>query len=319
MRAFLDKLFGKKEALAAPALALQPPSPPPAVTAPLSMDTEELDPNAISQPAPPTQPLAKRLELPQFIVGCSQSVGRQRDHNEDALFTLTTNLVSDTTQMPFGLYMIADGMGGHQHGEIASGISVRSMANHVIKKLYMPLFGLSGEQSEDSLQEIMQTGVLEAHRSILKNAMGGGTTLTAVLVMGNQMTITHVGDSRAYAIHQDGRMQILTHDHSLVKRLQELGQITADEAAIHPQRNVLYRALGQGEPFEPDVSTFPIPRAGHLLICSDGLRGVVPERELFNLISTSANPQQACQGMIDAANEAGGPDNISAILVKLPE
>jgi serine/threonine protein phosphatase PrpC len=313
-------LFGKKELVTQPAPAPQPLPQTAVVTAPLSMeDTEELNSNAVSQAAAPTVPLPKRLELPQFIVGCGQSVGKQRDHNEDALFTLTTNLVSDTIQMPFGLYVIADGMGGHQHGEVASGVSVRAMANHVVKKLYMPLFGLSGEQAEDSLQEIMQAGVLEAHRSILKDAMGGGTTLTAVLIMGNQMTITHVGDSRAYAIYPDGRMQTLTHDHSLVKRLQELGQITADEAATHPQRNVLYRALGQGEPFEPDVSTFPVPHAGYLLICSDGLWGVVPERELFNIISTAANPQQACQGMVDAANEAGGPDNISAILVQLPE
>ncbi len=317
MSSLLEKLFGKKT---------QPPAPAPqpvvqsaVTTAPLNMNTEELDADHIGPDAPTPPPIEKRLDLPQFIVGCGQSVGKQRDHNEDALYTLTTNLIRDTTQLPFGLYVIADGMGGHQHGEIASGIAVRAMATHVVKKLYMPLFGLSGEQSEESLQEIMQSGVLEAHRAIIKDAMGGGTTLTAVLLMGNQMTVTHVGDSRAYAIYPDGRMEILTHDHSLVKRLQELGQITAEEAAIHPQRNVLYRALGQGEPFEPDVSTFPVPRSGHLLICSDGLWGVVPERELFNIITTAPNPQTACQTMMDAANDAGGPDNISAILVKLPD
>jgi len=313
----LDKLFGKKSQPSAP--AQQPVSQSAVTTAPLHMDTEELNADIVGPDAPTPHPTEKHLDLPQFIVGCGQSVGKQRDHNEDALYTLTTNLISDTTQLPFGLYIIADGMGGHQHGEIASGVSVRAMATHVVKKLYMPLFGLSGEQGEESLQEIMQAGVLEAHRAIIKDAMGGGTTLTAVLLMGNQMTVTHVGDSRAYAIYPDGRMEILTHDHSLVKRLQELGQITAEEAAIHPQRNVLYRALGQGELFEPDVNTFLVPRSGYLLICSDGLWGVVPERELFNIITTAPNPQMACQTMIDAANEAGGPDNISAILVKLPD
>jgi protein phosphatase len=263
--------------------------------------------------------LRKKLDLPQFVVGCGHSVGILRDHNEDALFTLTTNLISDTTLLPFGLYIIADGMGGHQYGEIASGVSVRSMSNYVIRKLYMQLLGLSSEHSDESLQEIMQGSILEAHRNIVKEAKGGGTTLTAALLLGNQMTITHIGDSRAYIVHSDGKMQILTHDHSLVKRLEELGHITSEEAANHPQRNVLYRALGQGEPSEPDIATFPIPRAGYLLICSDGLWGVVPEREIFNVIATSPDPQQACQALIDAANEEGGPDNISVIIVRMPD
>jgi serine/threonine protein phosphatase PrpC len=193
------------------------------------------------------------------------------------------------------------------------------MANYVIRKLYMQLFGLSTEHSDESLQEIMQASILEAHRSIVKEAKGGGTTLTAALLLGNQMTITHVGDSRAYIVHSDGKMQILTHDHTLVKRLEELGHITSEEAAIHPQRNVLYRALGQGEPSDPDIATFPIPRSGYLLICSDGLWGVVPEREVFNVIATSPDPQQACQTLVDVANEAGGPDNISVIIVRMPD
>jgi protein phosphatase len=104
-----------------------------------------------------------------------------------------------------------------------------------------------------------------------------------------------------------------------VKRLEELGQITSDEAAVHPQRNVLYRALGQGDPFQPDISTFPMPHACHLLICSDGLWGVISEKELLRLVNTATNPHQACQALTDAANSAGGPDNISVILVRLPD
>jgi serine/threonine protein phosphatase PrpC len=310
---FFEKLLGKKKS----------PETPPSVqgveTAPLNPEVIETLSTAETKRLPAIKASSRKLELPQLIVGCGQSVGRQRDHNEDALFTLTTNLVCDQTQLPFGLYIIADGMGGHQHGEIASGVSVRSMASHIVRKLYLPFFGLSGEQGNESLQEVMQAGVLEAHRAIIKDALGGGTTLTAVLILGNQMTITHVGDSRAYVIYSDGRMQTLTHDHSLVKRLEELGQITAEEAATHPQRNVLYRALGQGEPFEPDVGTFPLPHSGTLMLCSDGLWGVVHEREIFNIVSTAPDPQQACQLLVDAANAAGGPDNISVILVRIPD
>lgn len=317
MTGIFDKLFGKKKTVQ----PQQPPKPSTIETAPLKLDADLLGSNG--EPATiPVQRLhspTRRIEFPQFSVGIGQSVGKQRDHNEDSLFCLTATLSSGEVPMPCGLYIIADGMGGHQHGEIASNVSVRSMANHVIQKLVLPHFSLNGERVEESYQEIMQTGVMEAHQAILRDAQGGGTTLTAVLIVGDRMTITHVGDSRAYIIYADGRMEILTHDHSLVKRLEELGQITAEEAAIHPQRNVLYRALGQGEPFEPDINSLPFPRGGCLLLCSDGLWGVVPERELFNIVTTNPDLQQACQLLVDAANTAGGPDNISVIMVRLPD
>jgi serine/threonine protein phosphatase PrpC len=210
-------------------------------------------------------------------------------------------------------------MGGHQHGEIASGIAIRSMASYVINKLYAPLFGLNHQPPDESFQEILQSSVMDAHRFIIKEATGGGTTLTAALIVGNQLTISHVGDSRAYAIYSDGRFQAITRDHSLVKRLEELGQITSTEAATHPQRNVLYRALGQGEPFEPDVTTFPLPHSAHLLLCSDGLWGVISEKEMHDLVTSSPNPQEACHAMVKAANKAGGPDNISVILIRTPD
>jgi serine/threonine protein phosphatase PrpC len=113
-------------------------------------------------------------------------------------------------------------------------------------------------------------------------------------------------------------MQVLTRDHSLVMRMLEMGHLTEQEASVHPQRNVLYRALGQGEPFSPDISTSPLPNAGYLLLCTDGLWGVVPQTEMSRIIKTASTPESACQQLIDAANKAGGPDNISAILVRIP-
>lgn len=271
-------------------------------------------------PQETTQVTTKKshLEPPQLIVGCAQSVGRQRDHNEDALFTLTTTLTSDYGNVPFGLYIVADGMGGHQHGEVASGIAIRVVAGMVVRKLYTTLLSLKHSPPEQSLLEIMQEGVLEAHRAITRQVPGGGTTMTAVLILGNQMTVAHVGDSRAYAISQNDAMTVLTRDHSLVKRLVELGRITTDEAAIHPQKNVLYRALGQGEPFDPDLNTMQLPDSGYILLCSDGLWGVVPDEDIHRLVLDAQNPEDACTKLVDAANEAGGPDNITAILVRLP-
>jgi serine/threonine protein phosphatase PrpC len=277
----------------------------------------------------PTRPVSYReesglerlkisLEPSQFIVGCAQSTGRQREHNEDALLTFTATLASNGGSMPFGLFVVADGMGGHQHGERASMIAVRTMGSYILRKLYTPLLSLKPSHPDESLLEIMQEGVQEAHRIILKQAPGGGTTLTAALVVGNQMTIAHVGDSRAYLIYGPERIEALTRDHSLVKRLVELGQITTAEAAVHPQRNVLYRALGQGEPFDPDIYSMQVFEAAYLLLCSDGLWGVVAESEIQRLVLQAHCVEDACQRLVDAANEAGGPDNISVILARLP-
>ncbi|MBN1147894.1 MAG: serine/threonine-protein phosphatase [Anaerolineales bacterium] len=262
---------------------------------------------------------AVELELPQLLAACSQSIGRQRSHNEDALFTLTTNLASDKDFMPLGLYIVADGMGGHKHGEIASGLAVRTIVGHLMKKFFVALLAPIPSAPEESIQEIMQESILEAHKAILKEAPGSGTTLTAVLMWNEQMTIAHVGDSRVYTIAPDGEIKTLTRDHSLVMRMMELGQLSAEEASVHPQRNVLYRALGQGEPFTPDITTSPLPETGYIMLCSDGLWGVVPDEKLSYLATNNPSPQIACELMIDTANAAGGPDNISAILVRLPD
>lgn len=294
---FLKKLFRKNEVVIGSA-----------TTAPLS--EEQIDEMLLE---------SQRVEPAQLIVGSGRNVGRQRTNNEDSLFTLTSTIAVDSTNLPFGIFIVADGMGGHKNGEVASEIAVRAMSKHIMAKLYDPIFGISPEYPEESLQEIMRSGVHEAHRTITKQASGGGSTLSAVLIMGTQMTVAHIGDSRAYSIFLDGRMQTLTRDHSLVKRLEELGQITSEEAAIHPQKSMLYRALGQGEPSDPDIFTASLPQPGYLLICSDGLWNVVSDEEIFNIISTSPSPHRACQNLVDAANAAGGPDNIAAILVRISD
>jgi serine/threonine protein phosphatase PrpC len=258
------------------------------------------------------------LETPQMIVGVGQSVGIQRDSNEDSLFTLTSNLISNGRTVNFGLYIIADGMGGHENGELASSIAVSKLSAHVINTFFLPSITYTGHKMDLTLQEVMRDGILEAHQAIKQAAKGSGTTLTAALIVGDQMTIAHVGDSRAYSIDRDGRMQLLTHDHSLVKRLEEIGQITPAEASVHPKRNLLYRALGQGEQFEPDITSFSAYPGLQLMLCTDGLWGAVPEEDLRLVIVTSSQPQIACQLLIESANAAGGPDNISVILIRFP-
>src|SRR5512142_869790 len=257
------------------------------------------------------------FEMQQLVGACGQSVGKQREHNEDSLLALTMTLAGKTTNVPFGLYVVADGMGGHQYGEVASNAAIRVIAGQVMRKFHSYLFALPTQQPEESLQEIMENAVKEAHRTVQKDAPGSGTTLTAALVLGQQVTIAHVGDSRAYAIFQAGRVEQLTHDHSLVKRLEELGHLNKEEAANFPHRNVLIRALGQGDNLDVDIFTIPFPRNGTLMLCSDGLWGVIAENEIPRALNDAPTLERACQNMVSAANMAGGPDNISVVLVQM--
>jgi protein phosphatase len=254
-----------------------------------------------------------------YEVGMGSSVGLQRDHNEDALFAATSKLVTESTNHPFGLYIVADGMGGHVHGEKASEVAIRAMANHVLTKLLPPILDTPAKNLEVSEQDVMNDGILSAHQAIIEHASGGGSTLTGVLLRGEQMTIAHIGDSRAYEIQPSGEMKLLTTDHSLVKRLEDLGQITSDEAASHPQRNVLYRALGQVESINAEVISSPVPKSGNLVICSDGLWGLVSDEEIAAMVLSTDSPQQASKNLVEAANAAGGPDNISVIVIRMPD
>ncbi len=299
MLKFIKKIFGRNQQTAQQALDN-------VVTAPLS-DAQLQSIRTIT---------VNHYEPPQFLVTSAQSVGRQRELNEDSLFTLSTTIAGHSSNAPFGLFIIADGMGGHQYGEIASNTALRVISGYILKKFHNSLFNIPSMPVEESLQEVMSAAIMEAQRVILNEAPGSGTTVTAALVLGQQLTIGHVGDSRAYLLYNDQRIDAITRDHSLVRRLEELGQITAAEAAVHPQRNVLYRALGQGETLDPDLSTVPFPVGSYLLICSDGLWGVVPDDEIKKIIFEAPTLQRACQNLVSAANAAGGPDNISAILVQ---
>ncbi len=286
----------------------KPPSPPETViTAPL--DEKQVQ-SIISNSG-------TRFEIHQLISACGQSVGKQRDLNEDSLLAITCTLSGNGGNTPFGLYMVADGMGGHQYGEVASNTAMRTVAGSLMRKFHPYLFNLKPEALEESLQELMHSAVDEAQKLIQREAPGSGTTLTAALILGQQVTIAHVGDSRAYMVYSDGRIEAVTRDHSLVKRLEELGHISEKDAANYPHRNVLYRALGQGEQLEPDIFTIPFPSAGLLMICSDGLWGVISEQELLRGVREAPNLQLACQNLVAAANTAGGPDNISVVLVQL--
>jgi serine/threonine protein phosphatase PrpC len=278
-------------------------------TAPLTVGPAQL-PAGFMQGAPGS---------PRLRVGYAQDVGRVRAHNEDVLLAFHGSLEGLLTQPAFGLFIVADGMGGHSLGERASAVASRTIAREIISRLYLPFLAdpeVLTDADRPPLNDVMRAALEEANRAVSANVPEGGTTGTAALVFGDRVTIAHVGDSRVYLVMPD-HFERLTRDHSLVERLQELGQLSAQEAAVHPQKNVLYRALGQGDGLEVDVSTYQLPMGARMLLCSDGLWGYISEELLIETVRRGQNVQSACDRLIRLANEHGGPDNISAVLVEM--
>lgn len=211
----------------------------------------------------------------------------------------------------FGLFIIADGMGGHESGEVASSLTVKIAASSILKDVYIPY--LKNEQNAVPINEALTNAVARANEAVLKTVPEGGTTIVVALLMGSNAYIAHVGDSRAY-VFKAGILKRVTQDHSLSQKLQEMGQ--SAEEALQAQ-NVLYRAIGQGETVEVDIKIQHLPAGSSLLLCSDGLWGMVDDAGIEAILKSTPQPQNACYKLIDQANQNGGRDNITAILVAM--
>ena len=224
--------------------------------------------------------------------------GRQRRANEDSLLARSP------------LFVVADGMGGAQAGEVASRIAVESFDE-----------GLpSSEHAELQLAEIARGANVRIHERSHERAeqAGMGTTLTAVYVGEDEVAIAHVGDSRAYCL-RDGELLRLTDDHSLVDELIRQGRLTPEEAVEHPQRSVITRALGPESAVEVDTRSFRARPGDVYLLCSDGLTTMLSEERILALLLSSPRLHDAGEALISAANEAGGRDNITVVLIRLEE
>jgi PPM family protein phosphatase len=224
--------------------------------------------------------------------------GRQRRANEDSLLARSP------------LFVVADGMGGAQAGEVASRIAV---------EYFQPGLGDSS-QPERELAELARAANSRIHELSHSNAeqAGMGTTLTAVYVGEDEVAIAHVGDSRAYCL-RDGELLRLTDDHSLVDELMRQGRLTPEEAVEHPQRSVITRALGPEGAVEVDTRSFRARAGDVYLLCSDGLTTMLSEEEILALLVANPRLRDAGEALIGAANEAGGRDNITVVLMRLEE
>lgn len=270
-----------------------------------------------TRPLPPLEGF--RSDSSRLAYGQATDVGRTRATNQDALLILAGVIESTESAPPFGIFIVADGMGGHTDGERASLMAAKTLARRLATDVYLPLLEDGDPSSEQQpIPEVLEEAMQAADREVKSAVPEGGTTLTAAVIHGNLLYVAHVGDSRAYLI-SDGNLELITRDHSLARRLVEIGHLTAEEAEAYPQKNVLYRAIGQGDALEDvDRATRRLLPGSRLLLCSDGLWGVIGDERTLQIIEETPDVQEACDRLVAAANQAGGPDNITAILVQMP-
>jgi PPM family protein phosphatase len=233
----------------------------------------------------------------RLITGAATDVGRVREGNEDAF------LVDDA----MGLVAVADGMGGHRAGEVASATALEALRSAITH----------GRPLRESMQDANEAVFTKSLTD--EELRGMGTTLTAAtLVSGGTVLVGHVGDSRAYLLH-DGELRQVTVDHSLVEELVREGRLTADEAAVHPQRSIITRALGLDASVDIDVYPVELAPGDRLLLCSDGLTGMVQTETIAGILRREEDPARAAAALIDAANVAGGEDNITVVVVAVTD
>ena len=225
--------------------------------------------------------------------GSRTDVGCVRSHNEDSYLVRTP------------LFCVSDGMGGHAAGEVASSITVNTVARMMPSSPDAALLGHAIEAAN--------TAVIEAAKNGLGKP-GMGCTCTCAYFENDVMAIAHVGDSRAYLLHEGALIRI-THDHSYVEELVEAGQITADEARVHPQRSVITRALGSDPNMYADHFTLNVSAGDRIILCSDGLSGMIYDRDIEDIAVASKTPQMCADNLVDAALAAGGSDNVTVIVV----
>jgi serine/threonine protein phosphatase PrpC len=235
----------------------------------------------------------------RLVFAAATDVGRMRKNNEDSYLS----------QKPVAA--VADGMGGHSAGEVASAIAIEELA---------ALRGRGPWENETAATDDLKQAILRANRRIREMAAGDrklngmGTTLVALLEDGDLVHLANVGDSRGYLLRQ-GELSQVTVDHSLVQELVDDGRLSPEDAERHPQRSVITRALGIEPEVEFDLFTYKLQVGDRLLLCSDGLSDVVEPRQIRNVLLRVRNPDEAAGRLIAVANEQGGPDNITVIVV----
>jgi serine/threonine protein phosphatase PrpC len=251
-------------------------------------------------------------------IGAASHAGMIRELDEDSLLALDLRTVQNSHGRSWGLFIVADGMGGHAAGEVASGLAIRGATEVVLSAYLTPTLDADAPYDEAELKEIVRKAILQGNQYVLNEAHARGndmgTTITMALLAGDRAVIGNVGDSRTY-IYRDGKLRRISKDHSLVMRLVELGQIAEEDIYTHPQRNAVLRSLGDKPDVEVDIFTERLRRGDALFLCCDGQWEMTHDAQMAEIIAANDDPQAACAALIAAANAAGGDDNITSVLV----
>lgn len=252
-------------------------------------------------------------------------VGQARQLNEDSVLCLMFDVEFGSNRQSAGLFIVADGMGGHNAGEIASEWGVKMVARECLPRLLCIQAESSGKPGSHTLADDPQAALVNAinvaNLSLFKKArekqtfQGMGTTITAALIIGQDMYVAHLGDSRCYVINNRETIQV-TKDHSEVQELVDAGLITPEQAMTHPRKNVITRVLGYYRDVAVDSHHLKLYQEDNVLLCSDGLWEVLTDRAITEVVLNAQGPEQACLGLVTHANNLGGPDNISVIMVR---
>lgn len=249
-------------------------------------------------------------------VGWHTGIRRQRSPNEDSLMTLQGTCTYNGRLVPFGLFVVADGMGGYSFGQEASQMAIQTMTQSVLWNMMK-----SEDVSEDTCIEVLMSGVEQANAAICQYSQEKkkdmGTTLTAALLIEEKVCIINVGDSRTYCYQEEQGLSQITCDHSLVANLVAQGSILPDEIYTHPDRNKIYRCLGIPEGVEVDWFSVEIHPSDRLLLCSDGLWEMVRDAEIERILKYGTNVKEMSNQLVQAALDAGGVDNIGLIVVHM--
>lgn len=271
------------------------------------------------EPEPEQMPFPKGVRL---TVGQGSDAGQVRELDEDSVFVLTlTGLYESTAELTVGLYIVADGIGGHEGGEWASRLAIQAIAKDLLTSVIHPLVCEEVDLPllKESVPEHLQRAVLAANQQIYQVRTSRdsdmGTTVTLALVLNDTAYIANVGDSRTYLWGQS--LDQVTTDHSLVASLIAAGQAEPEEIYTHPQRNAIYRSLGDKPNVEVDLFTRQLVSDNVLVLCCDGLWEMIHNEGLEDLLLLGEPPQVTCDKAIDRANLAGGEDNISVVIVRV--
>jgi serine/threonine protein phosphatase PrpC len=256
----------------------------------------------------------------RFIVGQRSHSGRVRRLDEDSLLVLTLAPTYESRTGPVqGLFVVADGMGGHAGGEIASKLALQVLAERVLRTIVLP--ELAGEMVlEEDISALLRQATIAANDAVFmarqKRENDMGTTLTAAYLRDDRLFLAHVGDSRAYRWSADG-LERLTTDHSVVASMIASGQLKPQEIYTHPHRSIVTRNIGDKPVVEVDTDVLPLAPGDRLILCCDGLWEMVRDEGIEDVMMQEADPQRACDLFIRNANAAGGDDNISVIVVQV--